>query len=124
MIAGNQRDRVNVLAAADTGPAARLTVAANAGQDGRRIERERAMPDFAIVDSHVHLYDPTWLRYGWLAKRAQINRRYDLADFDRCRARSRSTSWSSPRSRSMRACTSPKPAGSRGWRTRTRDLPG
>ena len=44
------------------------------------------MPDFAIVDSHVHLYDPTWLRYGWLAKVPKINRRFDLSDFDRCRA--------------------------------------
>ena len=44
------------------------------------------MPSFAIVDSHVHLYDPTWLRYGWLAKVPRINRRYDLSDFDRCRA--------------------------------------
>ena len=43
------------------------------------------MPSFAIVDSHVHLYDPTWLRYGWLARVPKINRRYDLADFDRCR---------------------------------------
>ena len=44
------------------------------------------MPSFAIVDSHVHLYDPTWLRYGWLAKVPRIDRRYDLGDFDRCRA--------------------------------------
>ena len=44
------------------------------------------MPSFAIVDSHVHLYDPTWLRYGWLTKVPRINRRYDLSDFDRCRA--------------------------------------
>ena len=43
------------------------------------------MPSFAIVDSHVHLYDPTWLRYGWLAKVPRINRSYDLSDFDRCR---------------------------------------
>ena len=44
------------------------------------------MPSFAIVDSHVHLYDPTWLRYGWLAKVPRIDRLYDLGDFDRCRA--------------------------------------
>ena len=44
------------------------------------------MPDFAIVDSHVHLYDPTWLRHSWLAKVPKINRRFDLSDFDRCRA--------------------------------------
>jgi len=45
----------------------------------------RTMPSFPIVDSHVHLYDPTWLRYGWLGRVPQINRRYDLTDFDRCR---------------------------------------
>ena len=44
------------------------------------------MPSFAIVDSHVHLYDPTWLLYGWLTKVPRINRRYDLSDFDLCRA--------------------------------------
>ncbi len=43
------------------------------------------MPSFPIVDSHVHLYDPARLPYGWLAKVAKINRCYDLADFDRCR---------------------------------------
>ena len=45
------------------------------------------MPNFAIVDSHVHLYDPTWLRYGWLRQVPKIDRRFDLTDFDRCRAR-------------------------------------
>ena len=43
------------------------------------------MPSFPIVDSHVHLYDPGHLPYGWLARVPKINRRYDLADFDRCR---------------------------------------
>jgi L-fuconolactonase len=43
------------------------------------------MPSFPIVDSHVHLYDPSWLRYGWLRRVPKIDRRYDLTDFDRCR---------------------------------------
>ena len=43
------------------------------------------MPSFPIVDSHVHLYDPAHLRYSWLSNVPKINRRYDLADFDRCR---------------------------------------
>jgi L-fuconolactonase len=43
------------------------------------------MPSFAIVDSHVHLYDPTWLRYSWLQRAPKIDRRYDVAEFDRCR---------------------------------------
>ncbi|MFO1035690.1 MAG: amidohydrolase family protein [Geminicoccaceae bacterium] len=43
------------------------------------------MPSFPIVDSHVHLYDPTFLTYGWLKSVPKIDRRYDLTDFDRCR---------------------------------------
>lgn len=43
------------------------------------------MPAFPIVDSHVHLYDPAKLSYGWLKRVPRIDRRYDLADFDRCR---------------------------------------
>ncbi len=44
------------------------------------------MPDFPIIDSHVHLYDTTRLRYGWLAGVPQIDRSYGLADFDAARA--------------------------------------
>lgn len=43
------------------------------------------MPSFPIVDSHVHLYDPTWLRYSWLERLPELNRRFDLSDFDRAR---------------------------------------
>jgi L-fuconolactonase len=43
------------------------------------------MPGFPIVDSHVHLYDPGWLRYSWLQRVPKIDRRYDLGDFDHCR---------------------------------------
>lgn len=43
------------------------------------------MPAFPIVDSHVHLYDPTWLRYSWLKRVPKIDRSYDLGDFDRAR---------------------------------------
>lgn len=43
------------------------------------------MPDFAIVDAHVHLYDTNRLRYGWLAGKPKLNRPYGLADFDRAR---------------------------------------
>lgn len=43
------------------------------------------MPSFPIVDSHVHLYDPSWLGYSWLRGVPKINRRYDLSDFDACR---------------------------------------
>ena len=43
------------------------------------------MPSFPIVDSHVHLYDPGHLSYGWLKRVPRIDRRYDLSDLDRCR---------------------------------------
>ncbi len=43
------------------------------------------MPEFPIVDAHVHLYDPDRLRYGWLAGVPKINRSHGLADFDRAR---------------------------------------
>ena len=44
------------------------------------------MPDFPIVDSHVHLYDVQRLSYGWLKNVPKINRTYLLADFDKARA--------------------------------------
>jgi len=43
------------------------------------------MPDFPIIDSHVHLYDVARLRYGWLSGVPRINRSYGLADFDAAR---------------------------------------
>jgi L-fuconolactonase len=43
------------------------------------------MPDFPIIDSHVHLYDVARLRYGWLSRAPKINRTYLLPDFDAAR---------------------------------------
>src|SRR5450432_1014721 len=43
------------------------------------------MPNFPIVDSHVHLYDVTKLRYSWLNGTPKINRTYLLEDFDKAR---------------------------------------
>ena len=43
------------------------------------------MPDFPIVDSHVHLYDVKRLRYGWLKNVPKIDRTCLLADFDAAR---------------------------------------
>ena len=43
------------------------------------------MPEFPIVDAHVHLYDVERLRYGWLASVPKINRTYGLGDFDKAR---------------------------------------
>lgn len=44
------------------------------------------MPEFPVIDSHVHLYDINRLRYAWLSGVPQINRTYLLADFDAARA--------------------------------------
>lgn len=43
------------------------------------------MPDFPIIDSHVHLYDISRLTYPWLAGVPRINRTYLLPDFDAAR---------------------------------------
>lgn len=43
------------------------------------------MPDFAVVDAHVHLYDLDRIRIGWLAGAPAINRSHGLADFDAAR---------------------------------------
>ena len=43
------------------------------------------MPDFPIIDSHVHLYDVSRLRYPWLSRVPRINRTYLLRDFDAAR---------------------------------------
>ena len=41
------------------------------------------MPDFPIVDAHVHLYDPALLRYSWMRGAPAIDKSHLLADFDR-----------------------------------------
>jgi L-fuconolactonase len=43
------------------------------------------MPDFPIVDSHVHLYDVERLSYGWLKSVPKIDRTSLLEDFDKAR---------------------------------------
>ena len=40
------------------------------------------MPAFPIIDSHVHLYDPAALPYGWLSGDKVLDRRRMLAEFD------------------------------------------
>ncbi len=43
------------------------------------------MPDFPIVDSHVHLYDPSRLSYPWLSAVPAIAKSHLPTDFDRAR---------------------------------------
>jgi predicted TIM-barrel fold metal-dependent hydrolase len=43
------------------------------------------MPNFPIIDSHVHLYDITRLSYGWLSAVPKIDRTYLIEDFDKAR---------------------------------------
>jgi L-fuconolactonase len=40
------------------------------------------MPEFRIIDSHVHLYDPGRIRYGWM-RGSGLDSPHLLAEFDR-----------------------------------------
>lgn len=44
------------------------------------------MPDFAIVDTHVHLYDPRLLSYPWMKQAPVLDRPYLTDDFRRLTA--------------------------------------
>ncbi|HSH81580.1 MAG TPA: hypothetical protein VLA19_23880, partial [Herpetosiphonaceae bacterium] len=44
------------------------------------------MLEFAIVDAHVHLWDPGRFRMPWLVGLPAINRPFGLADYDAQRA--------------------------------------
>jgi len=39
------------------------------------------MPDFPIVDSHLHLWNPRTFRMAWLDGNDVLNQRYELAEF-------------------------------------------
>ena len=43
------------------------------------------MPDFPIIDSHVHLYDVERLSYGWMKGVPKLNRTHLVKDFDAAR---------------------------------------
>jgi L-fuconolactonase len=44
------------------------------------------LPDFPIVDAHVHLYDPEKLSYLWMAAVPLLNKRHDPSYYDERRA--------------------------------------
>lgn len=41
------------------------------------------MPDTAIIDTHLHLWDPGLIRYPWIEGNAILDRAYSLEDYDR-----------------------------------------
>jgi L-fuconolactonase len=40
------------------------------------------MPDFPIVDAHVHLYDPGVIPYGWMRGKPVLDRPRLMAQLD------------------------------------------
>ena len=34
------------------------------------------MPGFPIIDAHIHFYDPSWVKYPWLASVPALDRTY------------------------------------------------
>jgi L-fuconolactonase len=44
------------------------------------------VPQFAIVDTHLHIFDPTRLAYPWHGSIPQLDRPFLLSDFDEHRA--------------------------------------
>lgn len=47
--------------------------------------RQGPMPEFPIVDAHVHLYDPGVIRYGWMQGRPALDRQCLMAQLDAAR---------------------------------------
>jgi L-fuconolactonase len=43
------------------------------------------MPDFPIVDAHVHLYDPGVIRYGWMKGKPVLDQQHLMAQLDAAR---------------------------------------
>lgn len=43
------------------------------------------MPEFPIVDAHIHLYDPEVIRYAWMAGKPALEGRHLIAELDAAR---------------------------------------
>jgi L-fuconolactonase len=43
------------------------------------------MPEFPIIDAHVHLYDPSVVRYGWMRGKPALEGAHGLAELDAAR---------------------------------------
>lgn len=43
--------------------------------------RKDAMPDFPIIDAHLHVWDPAGIRMGWMAPGATLNRIFTVEDY-------------------------------------------
>jgi predicted TIM-barrel fold metal-dependent hydrolase len=41
------------------------------------------VPGFPIIDSHVHIYDPTYLTYDWIRNVPRLNKPHLTTDFTR-----------------------------------------
>jgi L-fuconolactonase len=41
------------------------------------------MPHFPIIDTHLHLWDPSWIAYSWQKGNALLNRKYQVEDYQR-----------------------------------------
>jgi L-fuconolactonase len=44
--------------------------------------KDATLPDFPIVDSHVHIFDPHAIRFDWMVSVPKLNRPHLPADFD------------------------------------------